>query len=128
MLKRRTPRRVQNQTPEEAAHIARIHEMLCVVCDSDHRVTAHHCHGGSMLDIPGFINPGWSQKSSDWLTIPLHWHYHTGGMGIDSGAYRLNVDEWETMFGTQVHHLDTVCRLLGYNVWKLAGINREILE
>ena len=124
-MKYKTPRRIQRQTKEESAHIKMLHTLSCVVCDmSGEGLTVHHVHGGSMLEIPGFDNPGGSQKASDFLAIPLWWIYHTGALGIDSSAYSPNT--WEPIHGTQVMHLDTVCRLVGYNVWELAGINREV--
>jgi hypothetical protein len=69
---------------------------------------------------------GKSQKTSDWLVIPLHPHYHTGDEGIDKGSPRLTVPDWEQLYGRQVDHLDEVCRLLGVDVWELAGVRREV--
>jgi hypothetical protein len=69
------------------------------------------------------VHKGLGQKTSDWLCIPLAHRYHVGVHGID-GA--LGVTAWEARFGTQVEHLDAVCRRLGYNVWKLSGIGREV--
>jgi hypothetical protein len=89
--------------------------------------TLHHCHGGSMLEIVGFVNPGVAQKSSDWLVIPLGAYFHTGPFGIDNGQGRYkSVHQWELAFGRQVDFLDRVCRELGYNVWEHAGIEREV--
>ena len=75
-----------------------------------------------MLDIDGFDNPGWSQKSSDWLAIPLHWHYHTGALGIDV----VGVQTWERNNITQVKCIDNLCARLGVNLWRKAGIDRTI--
>lgn len=76
-----------------------------------------------MLQIEGFDNPGWAQRSNDYLVIPLHAKFHTGSHGIDAG---FGVQNWERVFGTQVDFLDRVSRKLGYNVWTLAGIQRSI--
>lgn len=87
--------------------------------------TIHHCHGGSMLKVPGFINPGMGQKSNDWLVIPLDMEFHTGANGIDTGQGRFkSVTEWEEAFGYQAHYLDLICELFGVNVWHRAGILR----
>ena len=69
------------------------------------------------------VHSAMGRKSSDWLVIPLAAHYHVGALGID-GA--LSVPEWERRFGAQADHLDDVCRSLGVNVWKLAGVDREV--
>ena len=100
-------------------HWNRLFEMGCVI--SGVPPTIHHCHGGSLRELG--IHKGLGQKTSDWLCIPLAVKYHTGDVGID-GA--LGVVEWERRFGTQVGHLDDVCRELGINVWKRAGIDREV--
>lgn len=69
------------------------------------------------------VHKGLGAKTSDWLVIPLAARYHTGDYGIDGG---LGVLEWESRFGSQVGHLDDVCRELGINVWKRAGVDREL--
>ncbi len=74
-----------------------------------------------MTDIVGLH--GMSMKANDWLVIPLDALMHTGNLGIDSG---MGVETWELRFGQQVHHLDEVCRLIGYSIWEHAGINRPI--
>lgn len=85
-----------------------------------------------MKEVPGFNNPGGAQKSSDWLTVPIAWDFHTGDQGIDNGMARtvdgkfLSVEVWEEVYGKQSDMLDRVCRELGVNVWKLAGIDREV--
>lgn len=88
-------------------------------------VTLHHCHGGSIAEVG--IRRGVSQKTSDWLVIPLDAEFHVGRWGIDSGQPWLTVEEWERLFGSQVLHLDTVSRALGINVWKLSGVNRAVV-
>lgn len=67
---------------------------------------------------------GMSQKVSDYLVIPLDAEFHVGRWGIDTGQAWLTVEAWEARFGTQVEHLDTICRRLGVDVWTLAGIER----
>lgn len=69
------------------------------------------------------VHKGMGQKTSDWLCIPLAARYHTGCDGIDAGV---GVATWEARFGTQVEHLDAICRRLGYNVWHRAGVAREV--
>lgn len=100
-------------------HWERLAAMGCLI--SGCTPTLHHCHGGSLRQLG--IHKGLGQKTSDWLVIPLAARYHVGDLGID-GA--LGVMEWEHRFGSQVGHLDDVCRELGVNVWKKAGIDREV--
>lgn len=110
-------------------HWNNLAELGCVVSGSHYGVTMHHCHGGSMLQVPGFENPGWSQKANDWLVIPLVAKFHTGKYGIDNGQGQYkSVAEWEQEFGLQVDFLDELCRELGYNVWNMAGIDRDVVE
>ena len=104
-------------------HFERVSELGCLITGSPYP-TLHHPHGGSMKDIG--VWRGKSQKISDWLVLPIRWDYHTGPMGIDSGQPWLTVREWEKRFGKQVDMVDKVCRLLGYNCWQLAGIDREV--
>lgn len=88
-------------------------------------VTLHHCHGGSMIDVLGSCHRSLNQKTSDWLVIPLAAEFHsTGGPYAIDGP--MGVVEWERRFGTQVDYLDGLCKALGYNVWKRAGIEREV--
>jgi hypothetical protein len=77
-----------------------------------------------MLDVG--VRRSTGRKTSDWLVIPLDAEYHVGRFGIDSGSKSFYVKAWEERFGTQVEHLDAVSRMLGYNVWAKAGINRLI--
>lgn len=77
--------------------------------------TLHHCHGGSMV-VRG-VQRGGSQKTSDFLVIPLDAEYHTGNNGIDTA---MSVNAWEDLFGDQADMLDEVSELLGYDVWELA--------
>lgn len=105
---------------EVRRHWQRVFDIGCVICGQ--YPTLHHCHGGSMTQIIGI--KGVAMKSNDWLVIPLAPRYHTGCYGIDAGY---GVESWERDFGEQAMHLDTVCQLLGYNVWRRAGIDREVL-
>ena len=110
-MKEQRPREVQE-------HWERVAAVGCVL--SGMPATIHHCHGGSMRE---FVHKGLGQKTSDWLVIPLAPRYHTGELGIDAS---LGVIEWEHRFGSQVGHLDDLCQELGVNVWKKAGIDREV--
>lgn len=78
--------------------------------------TLHHCHGGSMV-LRGVMR-GMSQKTSDYLVIPLDAEFHTGNNGIDTA---MSVEDWEYLFGNQADFLDELSEILGYDVWKLAG-------
>jgi len=65
------------------------------------------------------VERGGAQKTSDFLVIPLDAEYHTGNHGIDTS---MSVTTWEHLFGKQADMVDEVCELLGYDVWKLAGV------
>ncbi len=70
------------------------------------------------------VHKGVLQKTSDWLIIPLAPEYHyIGPLAIDG---QIGVATWERRFGMQVDFLDYVCMTLGVNVWKKAGIDREV--
>lgn len=102
-------------------HHKLVRSLGCIVSSYGGEIELHHCHGGSMRELgPG---PGMAQCNSDWLVIPLRKLYHTGALGIDSG---LGVESWEESFGRQVDHLTEVSELLGYNVFKAAGYDRDI--
>jgi len=73
-----------------------------------------------------YVQKGMGQKTSDFLVIPLDWELHVGSLGIDSGQPWLTATDWEARFGTQVELLDEVYRRLGENIWRLAGIDREV--
>lgn len=109
------------------AHIKRhwnsVAELGCIISGSPYP-TIHHPHGGSMNDIG--VRRGGSQKTNDWLVIPLRFDYHVGSMGIDSGIPWLSVREWEKRFGTQVSMIDKICVQLNVNVWEKAGIDRSV--
>lgn len=99
-------------------HWSRVADLGCLISGRPYP-TIHHCKGGSLR---GIVQKGMGQKTSDWLVIPLDWEFHIGDHGIDS---RMGVIAWERSFGTQVEHLDEVCRRLGYDVWGKAGIDRK---
>lgn len=60
---------------------------------------------------------GIAQRQNPFLQIPLHFNYHVGKMGIDSGV---GVITWEQTFGTQVEHLIWVNDQLDYDIWTAA--------
>jgi hypothetical protein len=70
------------------------------------------------------VHRGKGQKVSDWLVIPLDMTFHTGEYGIDSG---MGVLTWEQRFGSQVEHLDNLSNILNVNLWRKAGIQRDII-
>lgn len=117
-------------TTEIKKHWDKVAKIGCVITQSDYAVTIHHCHGGSMLYVDGYQNPGVAQKANDWLVIPIIEAYHTGQYGIDNGMAKHNGEKglvaWERAYGNQVDFLDQVCFELGYNVWHKAGIDREV--
>lgn len=98
-------------------HWDAVGQLRCVVSNRPNP-TIHHCHSGSMKELGGMLRGG-GQKVSDFLVIPLHADFHTGSRGIDTG---LGVKAWEECFGRQLDHLATVCRLVGYDVFQLAGL------
>lgn len=108
-------------------HWKRVSAIGCIISGSPNP-TLHHCKGGSMRDVLGCAaNPGKGKKVSDWLVIPLHWRYHTGDMGIDSGMGRYKTkQEWELAFGRQVDFLVVVSGRVGYNVFRKAGFNVDL--
>lgn len=105
-------------TAEIKRHWDRVGSLRCLITGKP-APTLHHCRGGSMVPIIGLKSL--SQKTSDWLVIPLDEIMHTGALGIDSG---MGVKTWEEKFGQQVLLLDQLCWVLGYNVWERAGIDR----
>jgi len=126
-------RRHKAQTPEAKKHIQMLHTLPCMITQHEdikdwpgqpQFITVHHVHGGSMLEVDGFENPGWGQKSSDWLAIPLHEIYHTGAIGID----KIGVEVWERNNAPQVRLIDKLCCLLEMDLWIRAGIKRELPE
>ena len=108
-------------TAEEKRHWDRVRALGCIVTKRTDRVTLHHVHSGSIARMG--INRG-STRSNHWLVIPLHPDLHCVGPHAIDGS--CGVLTWEMTFGTQVEHLDRVSRLLGYNVWKRGGVEREV--
>lgn len=90
--------------------------MPCVVtCRSP--VTLHHCHGGSLTEEYPHLARGKSQKTSDWLVIPIHADLHYGNHGIDSGV---GVLTWEMKWGRQTDYLRRVIEETGVDVFMRA--------
>ena len=111
-------------------HEKRVRAMECLISQQK-PVQLHHVHGGSvtaLFEEHGIEKRGVGQKVSDYLVIPIHYRFHTGEFGIDNGLSQFGKDVslWERQFGSQVRHLEAVCKAVGYNVFKLAGINRHI--
>lgn len=105
---------------EVRRHWDRVRALGCIVTGSDHGVTIHHAHGGSVRDVWGGLKaPGMAQRASHWLVIPLHWDLHTGDRGIDNGY---GVRSWERDFGEQVEYLIRVNRCLPYDMFELAQL------
>lgn len=108
-------------TAEIKRHWARVAQLGCIVTGLDNP-TIHHVHGGSVADLG--VQKGMGRKVSDWLVIPICHSLHVGDCGID---YGMGIRTWEEKFGKQADHLDEVCRRLGYNCWKKAGIDRDVV-
>lgn len=95
-------------------HNRALRRLRCVVSNTDQQIELHHCHGGSML----YAWPtGMSQKSNDFLQIPLTFKYHRGQFDPE----HIGMARWEELFGAQLDHLHTVSELLGYDVLHLAA-------
>lgn len=97
-------------------HFKRVYELGCVITGNPNCVL-HHASGGSIKELG--IHKGKSQKTSDWLVIPLIPDLHNGNNGI----HIIGVLTWEARFGSQVDHLNMICNLLGVNLWQKAGID-----
>jgi hypothetical protein len=130
---RTTPmKRTRKKAPPKAIadHLDHVRDLGCCViyphgCTCPHamyghaRATAHHVHGGSVSRI---TKPGMSQKSNDYLTIPLCPALHSmSSEGIDSGK---GVLSWENKYGDQFMWLLWTGRQLGVDLFELAGIER----
>lgn len=77
--------------------------------------------------LPPSLRPGWAQRQSDWLVIPLHPRYHVGEFGIDNGMGRFKgVKAWEEGIALQCDLLDRVCREFGFNAWEQVGVERDV--
>ena len=70
-----------------------------------------------MKEIGSHVGTG--SKASDWLQIPITARVHVGDEGID---YGIGVATWEERHGTQVEMLKKVSRVVGYNVFEMAGL------
>lgn len=101
-------------------HMAAVRRMRCAVTRRS-PVTLHHCHGGSLTEEFPHLCRGGSQKTSDYLVIPLTVDLHVGHTGIDGS---LGVRAWEEMWGRQTDHLRAVSAALGYDVFELAEKSR----
>ena len=81
-------------------YLRMVADLGCCVCGNPESV-AHHITGGGIGRMGG--------KESDFMTLPLCMHHHTGADGIHR-----DWREWERNHGTQVHHIsNTIKRLLG---------------
>lgn len=100
-------------------HEKRLRKLECCVSGLT-RVTLHHCRGASMSQTP-FGSPGGGQKQNDALQIPLALTWHTGRYGIDARVNSSAV-QWESLWGTQVEHLNSTSCLLQYSQWTLAWL------
>ena len=98
----------------QTKHTAAVRALRCVVSNTDQDIELHHCHSGSMADEGH--HRGLSEKSNPFFQIPLNHEYHTGRFNPEA----IGIRTWESLFGTQVAHLQTVSDLLGYDVFELA--------
>jgi len=114
--------KIVKKKPPSAAikrHWHRLSFDIGCVISRETPATIHHAHGGSMK-FRG-IHTGMSQKTSDWLVIPLAATYHTGEFGIDNGMGKIKgVKAWEKEFGHQADFIDALCERLGVDLWELA--------
>lgn len=102
------------------AYHARVRAIGCLISGSE-KPTLHHVHGGS---CSSFTKPGMGQRSNHFLVIPLAAKYHNLAGGIDGG---MGVPTWERTYGTQLKMLLEVERVLGVDVFALAGIARPVI-
>lgn len=71
------------------------------------------------MALSPFGTPGGGSKQLDALQIPIHETWHVGQYGVDT-QINGGVLSWENRWGRQVDHLNSLCMILGYSVWKLA--------
>lgn len=95
-------------------HNKRLKQLPCIVTERTIGLSCHHCHGGSIRDL-GFHRGG-SQKTNDYLQIPLCWELHLGPMNPEA----IGILTWESTVATQVELLNQVSELLGYDVIEYA--------
>jgi len=86
------------------AHMGRVADVGCIVCWEQLAqyvpAMVHHIRDGA----------GLSQRSSDWLTLPLCHNHHQGYDGIHSIGTRA----WEGRYGTELSLLaETLNRVYG---------------
>lgn len=121
----RGPHLVTRSISIRKEHWPAVRALRCVI-SAQPEPTLHHVHGGSvsrLLASLGEHKRGKGQKTNDALVIPIASEFHTGAWGIDNGLCRFGVVAvWEQEFGEQVAHLEWVSRQLGYNVFRLAGL------
>lgn len=107
--------------PSMTRHDKNVRALNCVVTDRP-GVTLHHVHGRSvgrkMVEL-GMdpVNAMGRRGYSDALVIPLVLEFHSYGPYAIDG--QMGVEAWEERFGSQVDHVDTVSRLLGYDLWEM---------
>lgn len=101
-------------------HEKNLRQMRCIVSMNPMRITLHHCHSGSMMDLgPAFQNPGMGERNNPFFQIPILLKYHTGQQGIDGS---MGVKTWEKIFGSQVGFLHEVNGQLDYDLWEQATL------
>jgi len=101
-------------------HEKNLRQMRCVVSMNPMRITLHHCHSGSMIDLgPAFQNPGMGERNNPFFQIPMLLKYHTGQQGIDGS---MGVKTWEKTFGSQVGFLHEINGQLEYDLWEQATL------
>lgn len=109
-----------NFPKSHAEHERNVRALPCIVTGGPSSL--HHCHGGSVTErLAGMgLRPakGMGQRGSGpALLIPLHPELHYVGANPIDG--HVGVRTWEARFGRQADHLDSVGRLLGYDLWAL---------
>jgi len=98
-------------------HWGKVAELKCCVCQGDANI--HHCLGGSMIDWFGGENSPRGTRNNHWLVIPLCHRHHQGADGLHAFP---SIREWESVFGSQVHHLLEVNNSLPYSLWDEAEL------
>ena len=93
----------------------------CVICGGPAEIA--HAHGGSVRDkMQEPKAKGKKLPRLDWLVLPVcHWHHRdTSPCGLDR-----DVEQWESVYGTQVMWIDRIAAKLGVDVWELAKAGRK---
>ena len=79
------------------AHMERVAELPCVVCESD-QVQVHHIRDSGIT--------GLGKRASDWLTFSL--------CGVCHANLHSGIKSWEMAHGAQITHVvETLDRLYG---------------